>query len=131
MMVAISGPWLSSAKWPASSKWISASGTSRLETRTIPIVFAGVGDPVANGVVARLDRPGGNVTGFGSVEPSFGGKWLELLSEIGPGLKRAAFMFNPDTSIPPTFIPSFETAARSLKVEPIIAPVHSVARQSG
>jgi putative ABC transport system substrate-binding protein len=54
-----------------------------------------------------------------------GGKWLELLSEIAPGLKRAAIMFNPDTSTASAFLPSFETAARSLKVVPITAPVHS------
>ena len=57
-------------------------------------------------------------------EPSLGGKWLQLLSEIAPGLNQVAIMFNPDTTAP-TFIPSFETAARSLKVAPIIAPVHS------
>ena len=67
------------------------------ETRTIPIVFADVGDPVASGIVARLDRPSGNTTGFAILEASLGGKWLELLSEIAPGLKRAAIMFNPDT----------------------------------
>jgi putative ABC transport system substrate-binding protein len=95
------------------------------ETRTIPTVFANVGDPVASGLVPRLDRPGGNVTGFANLEPSFGGKWLELLSEIAPGLKRAAFMFNPDFPAASVHMPSFETAARSLKVEPIIAHVHS------
>jgi putative ABC transport system substrate-binding protein len=95
------------------------------ETRTIPIVFVNVGDPVVNGVVARLDRPGANVTGFGFVEPSFAGKWLEVLSEIAPGLKRAAIMFNPDTNIISTWMPSFETAARALKVVLIPAPVHS------
>ena len=58
------------------------------ETRTIPIVFAAVAEPVASGIVARLDRPGGNITGFANFEPSMGGKWLELLSEIVPGLKR-------------------------------------------
>ena len=68
------------------------------ETRTIPIVFANVGDPVASGIVARLDRPSGNITGFANLEASLGGKWLELLSEIAPGLKRAAIMFNPDTA---------------------------------
>jgi putative ABC transport system substrate-binding protein len=94
------------------------------ETRTIPIVFAGVGDPVASGIVPRLDRPGGNVTGFASREASLGGKWLELLSEIAPGLKRAAIMFNPDTAPESSFMPSFERAARSLKVAPITAPVH-------
>ena len=66
------------------------------ETRTIPIVFGSVSDPVASGIVARLDHPAGNITGFVSLEASLGGKWLELLSEIAPGLKRAAIMFNPD-----------------------------------
>jgi putative tryptophan/tyrosine transport system substrate-binding protein len=96
------------------------------ETRTIPIVFASLGDPVASGIVARLDRPSGNVTGFADLEGSLGGKWLELLSEIAPGLKRVAFMFNPDTGAPASlYNPSLETAARSLKVKPIIATVHS------
>jgi putative ABC transport system substrate-binding protein len=95
------------------------------ETRTIPIVMAGVGDPVASGIVARLNQPGGNVTGFAGSEASLAGKWLELLSEIAPRLKRAAIMFNPDTSPSSAFMPSFETAARSLKVDPIIARVHS------
>jgi putative ABC transport system substrate-binding protein len=93
------------------------------ETRTIPIVFAAVADPVASGIVARLDRPSGNITGLANYEASLGG-WLELLSEIAPGLKRAAIMFNPDTAPVSTFVPSFEAAARSLKVEAIIAPVH-------
>jgi putative ABC transport system substrate-binding protein len=57
-------------------------------------------DPVASGIVARLDRPGGNITGSANMEASLGGKWLELLAEIAPGLKRAAIMFNPDTSLP-------------------------------
>src|SRR6516162_7590320 len=57
------------------------------ETRTIPIVFEGVGDPVASGIVSRLDRPGGNLTGFALFEPSLGGKCLELLFEFAPGLK--------------------------------------------
>jgi putative ABC transport system substrate-binding protein len=94
-------------------------------TRTIPVVFVGGGDPVASGLVARLDQPGGNITGFANWEPSMGGKWLELLSEITPGLKRVATMFNPDTANGSAFMPSLETAARSLKVVPIIAPVHS------
>jgi putative ABC transport system substrate-binding protein len=84
-----------------------------------------VSDPVASSIVARLDRPSGNLTGFAGFEASLGGKWLELLSEIAPGLKRAAIMFNPGTAPVSAFVPSFETAVRSLKVEPIIAPVHS------
>jgi putative ABC transport system substrate-binding protein len=96
------------------------------ETRTIPIVFASLGDPVVSGIVARLDRPSGNVTGFALYEATLAGKWLELLSEIAPRLKRAAIMFNPDINVPvSTFMPSFETAARSLKVVPITAPVRS------
>src|SRR6516164_6267955 len=94
------------------------------ETRTIPIVFTGLADPVAIGIVPRLDRPGGNVTGFALNEATLGGKWLELLSEIAPGLKRAAIMFNPDTAPASAYMPSCETAAAALNVEPIIARVH-------
>jgi putative ABC transport system substrate-binding protein len=94
-------------------------------TRTMPIVFANVADPVASGLVPRLDRPGGNVTGFATNEASLGGKWLELLSEIALGLRRAAIMFNPDTAPASAFMPSLEMAARSLKVAPIVAHVHS------
>ena len=67
---------------------IAATIALQRETRTIPIVFAGASDPVASGVVARLNRPGGNITGFVTVENTLAGKWLELLSEITPGLKR-------------------------------------------
>jgi putative ABC transport system substrate-binding protein len=112
---------------------IATNGTSATvalqgETRTIPIVFANVTDPVAQRIVARLDRPSGNITGFADIEGALGGKWVELLSEIAPGLKRAAIMFNPDTSpisYMSTLMPSFETAARSLKVALITAPVRS------
>jgi putative ABC transport system substrate-binding protein len=103
-----------------------ATAALQQQTRAIPIVFVGVADPVASGIVARLDRPGGNVTGFANYEATLGGKWLELLSEIAPGLKRAAIMFNPDIFNPVSvYMPSFETAARSLKAVPITAPVHS------
>jgi putative ABC transport system substrate-binding protein len=96
------------------------------ETRTIPIVFTNLGDPVASGIVVRLNQPGENITGFANVEAPLGAKWLELLSEIVPGLKRATIMGNPDTSSAWTYMqPSLETAARSLKVEAITAPVHS------
>jgi putative ABC transport system substrate-binding protein len=94
------------------------------ETRTIPIVFAGMADPVASGIVARLNRPGGNITGLAIYEASLGGKWLQLLSEIVPGLKRAAIMFNPDTAPVSAYMPSLETGARSLKIALITAPVH-------
>ena len=109
---------------------ILADGTTattalQRETPTIPIVFWGVSDPVASGIVARLDRPHGNITGFASWEASLGSKWLELLSEIAPGLKRAAIMFNPDTAPISVYMPSLETAARSLNVVLITAPVQS------
>jgi putative tryptophan/tyrosine transport system substrate-binding protein len=94
------------------------------ETRTIPIVFLGLSDPVASGMVERVNQPGGNITGCALFEPSLGGKWLELLSGIAPGLKRAAIMFNPALPVS-VFMPSLETAARSLNVVPIVAPVHS------
>jgi putative ABC transport system substrate-binding protein len=86
------------------------------ETRTIPIVFAGVADPVASGIVPGLNQPSGNITGFANLEATLGGKWLELLSEIAPGLKRAAIMFNPDTTPASTFMPSLETAAHLVRL---------------
>jgi putative tryptophan/tyrosine transport system substrate-binding protein len=106
-----------------------ATAALQRETRTIPIVFAVVSDPVGVGFVASLQRPGGNLTGFIHMEASLGGKWLELLTEIAPGVKRATIMFNPDTApyARSYYLPSFEAAARSLKVAPIVAPVHSEA----
>jgi putative ABC transport system substrate-binding protein len=96
---------------------IVTSGTAptvavQRETRTIPIVFAFTSDPVASGLVPRLDRPSGNVTGFANFEATLGGKWLELLSEIAPAFKRAAIMFNPDLPAALLYRPSIETAAR-------------------
>jgi putative ABC transport system substrate-binding protein len=84
-----------------------------------------VGDRVGSGFVAALNRPGGNITGFGLLEPTLGGKWLELLWEIAPGLKRAATLFNPDAVAASAYMPSLETAARSLKLTPITALVHT------
>jgi putative tryptophan/tyrosine transport system substrate-binding protein len=98
------------------------------ETSTIPIVFAVVADPIGSGFVASLPRPGGNITGFGSLdEGSMASKWLELLTGIAPNVKRAVMMFNPDTApyIKSYALPSFETAARSLKVASVAAPVHN------
>jgi putative ABC transport system substrate-binding protein len=92
------------------------------ETRTIPIVFATLRDPVASGIVVRLDRPSGNVTGFASLESSLAGKWLELLSEIAPGLKRASLMFNPDRDPTSVYMPAFEAAARSLRWRQSLRP---------
>jgi putative tryptophan/tyrosine transport system substrate-binding protein len=97
------------------------------ETRTIPIVFVIVDDPVGDRFVVSLPRPGGNITGFIELEAAMAGKWVELLTKIAPGVKRVGIMFNPDTAAGggSYFIPSFESGARSLKVEPIVTPVHS------
>jgi putative ABC transport system substrate-binding protein len=97
------------------------------ETRTIPIVFVTVSDPVGAGFIAGLGRPGGNITGFINLDPAMGGKWLELLTETAPGLKRVAAMFNPDTApyVGSYYLPAFEAAARLLRVTPITAPVHN------
>jgi putative tryptophan/tyrosine transport system substrate-binding protein len=96
-------------------------------TRTIPVVMAAVSDPVGDGFVPSLSRPGGNITGFINIESSMGGKWLELVNEIAPRVRRAAIMFNPDTA--PArgayFLDSFETAAQTLAIEPIKAAVRS------
>jgi putative ABC transport system substrate-binding protein len=97
------------------------------ETRTIPIVFTIVSDPVGSGFVSGLSRPGGNITGFSTQEPSMGGKWVELLTEITPGRRRVAAIFNPETApyVRAYYLPRFEAAARSLKLEPIVVPVRS------
>jgi putative tryptophan/tyrosine transport system substrate-binding protein len=99
------------------------------EMRTIPNVFVLVDDPVGEGFIKSVSRPGGNITGFIADEASMGGKWLELLTEIAPDVSRAAMIFNPDTGPGggSFFRPSFEAAARLLKVTPIVSPVHSEA----
>ena len=94
------------------------------QTRTIPIVFALVSDPVGSGFVASLARPGGNVTGFTNFEGSMGGKWLELLKEIAPRVSRVAFLFNPATATyAEVYLNPFKAAAASFAVQAIAAPV--------
>jgi putative ABC transport system substrate-binding protein len=74
-------------------------GTLALQraTRTVPIVFAIVSEPVTQGIVSSLANPGGNITGFSYMEPTIGAKWLELLKEMAPSITRVGFMFNPDS----------------------------------
>jgi putative ABC transport system substrate-binding protein len=94
------------------------------ETHTIPIVFAIVADPIGNGFVASLAKPGGNMTGFAALDPTMGGKWIELLKEIAPRTVRVALLFNPATAMPFQFMmPSIETAASSFAIEVRAAPV--------
>jgi len=97
------------------------------ETRTIPIVFVTVSDPVGDGFVAGLPHPGGNITGFLTSESAITAKMFELLAEIAPGLKRVAILFNPDTAPGggTYYFREFESAVRSNNVEPIAARAHS------
>ena len=97
------------------------------QTRTIPIIFANVADPVGSGFVASFPRPGGNVTGFIDLEPTMTGKWLELLKEIAPSVGRVALLFNPATApYAEYYLNPFKTAAASLAVEAIGAPVRDM-----
>jgi putative tryptophan/tyrosine transport system substrate-binding protein len=96
------------------------------ETRTIPIVFATVADPIGSGFAANFAHPGGNITGFAAVDSAMGGKWLELLKEIAPRTERVALLFNPVTAVPVQFfMPSIQAAASSLAVQASAAPVHA------
>jgi putative ABC transport system substrate-binding protein len=98
------------------------------QTRTIPIVFAMISDPVGSGFVASLSRPGGHVTGFATLEGTLGGKWLELLKEIAPRVARVVVPFNPTTA-PDNgeyYLDPMKTAAASFKVEVIAVPVHDI-----
>jgi putative ABC transport system substrate-binding protein len=96
-------------------------------TSTIPIVFVAVSDPVGDGLVASLVRPGGNITGFSNFEPGLGGKWVGLLKEVVPRLAKVAILFNPDTAPHSVFLQPLQTAAVSLAIEPIPLRVRSPA----
>jgi len=94
------------------------------ETKTIPIVFVTVSDPIGSGLATSLTHPDGNVTGFTFVESSMGGKWVELLKEIAPRIVRVALLFNPATAPPLQFyMPSIQAAAISFAIEVSAAPV--------
>jgi putative tryptophan/tyrosine transport system substrate-binding protein len=97
-------------------------------TRTIPIVFVNVSEPIGSGFVESLARPSGNITGFSNFEPSMGGKWVELLKEIAPHVARIAHISKPDTSPQGrAYLPSLEGAARSLGVQLLAIPVRDSA----
>jgi putative tryptophan/tyrosine transport system substrate-binding protein len=97
------------------------------ETRTIPIVFANVADPVGSGLVPSLAKPDGNVTGFTAVEYAIVGKWLELLKEIAPGVERVALIGDPDLVFTKSFQRGLETVAASFGVKPVAAEVRDAA----
>ena len=100
-------------------------------TQTIPIVFAGLADPVGDGIVASLSKPGANITGFSSFDAALGGKWLQLLKEISPNLVRVAIVFNPDTAPHSLFLPELEVAARSAGLRLVRAAVRDTAAIEG
>jgi putative ABC transport system substrate-binding protein len=95
----------------------------RRQTRIVPIVFALLGDPVDTGVVASLARPGGNITGFMSVEPAMGGKWLELLKEIAPGVDRVLVMVNDGNEANQSALRAVQAAAPYFGVQVLPAAV--------
>jgi putative ABC transport system substrate-binding protein len=95
-------------------------------TRTIPIVFVAISEPVANGFVASLAHPSGNATGFTNLEPGFGAKWLGLLKEIAPRVSRVALIFNPTTAVIDLFFRSVEAATSQFAVEIVKSQVRSV-----
>ena len=99
------------------------------ETRTIPIVFVQVTDPIKSGFVASLAKPGGNASGLVDLEPSLAGKWVDLLKQIAPGLARVHCIFNPETAPGggSYYLSPLEAAATSLGVEPMAVPVRDAA----
>ena len=96
-------------------------------TRTVPIVFVAVSDPIGTGFVESFSHPGGNVTGFTNFEPTMGGKWVELIREIAPSVQRVAMLFNPATANAGAsggvYLQSMKTAASVLGVELTVSPV--------
>jgi putative ABC transport system substrate-binding protein len=98
------------------------------ETRTIPIIFVLVSDPVGQGFIKSLSHPGANITGFTNFEFSMMGKWLEILKEIAPNTRRVAIMFNPETApYSQYYLPQFKVAASLIAVKAMTASVHNYA----
>jgi putative ABC transport system substrate-binding protein len=109
---------------------LMAAGTSAVvalqhETRSIPIVFANVADPVGQGIIASLAKPGSNTTGFGAFEFSIAGKWVQAIKEIAPSVIQIGVIVNPETGpFYQSFLPFVETASRQLGVKQIVIPIH-------
>jgi putative tryptophan/tyrosine transport system substrate-binding protein len=117
-LVALQPDFILTSSTPATAAMVQ-------QTRTIPIIFVMVSDPVGSSFVASLSRPGGNVTGFTAIEGSLGDKWVELLKEIAPQVARVALLFNPAmATYAEYYLHPFKVAAASLGVEAIVAPVH-------
>jgi putative ABC transport system substrate-binding protein len=96
-------------------------------TKTIPVVFVSIPDPVILGLVGNYSQPGGNVTGFTNFEPSMGGKWVELLKDLDPRIRRVALLFNPDSAPAggKVYLPSMKASSAALGIEAIEAAVRN------
>jgi putative ABC transport system substrate-binding protein len=94
-------------------------------TRIIPIIFTQVSDPVATGFVSAMVRPGGNITGFQNFGPEIGGKWLGLLKEAAPAVRRVAVLHNPHSAANVAFLRGTEAVARSVGVHVTAAPLRN------
>jgi putative ABC transport system substrate-binding protein len=101
-------------------------GAFRDQTTTVPIIFARVSNPVEQGFVKSLAKPGGNITGFSNFEPAMAGKWLQTLKDVAPSIERVALMANPYTSALDNYFSSVATPSRALAVEPIRAPIQNL-----
>jgi putative ABC transport system substrate-binding protein len=109
-----------------------ATAALRAAGATMPIVFVSVSDPIGNGFVASLARPGANITGFTNFEPAIGGKWIELLKELAPGVARVAMLYNRDTAsggdTGGVYLEAAERAACTLGLRLIPFPVQDPGR---
>ncbi len=104
-----------------------AAAALKQATRTIPVIFAQVSDPVGERVVDSLARPGGNITGFQNFEVAIGGKWLQLLKEIAPGVRRVAVVYNQNIAANVAFLHAAEAASGSLDIKIIAIDLHEAA----
>jgi putative ABC transport system substrate-binding protein len=104
-----------------------ATNAVRQITRNVPILFVAVSDPIGTGLVESFSRPGGNITGFTNFEATMGSKWVELLREVAPSVKRVAMLFNPTTANAGAsggvYLPSVKAAAGVLGLELVVSPV--------
>jgi putative ABC transport system substrate-binding protein len=112
-----------------------ATNAVRQATRSVPVLFVAVSDPIGTGFVASFSRPGGNITGFTNFEATMGGKWLELIRDIAPSVKRVAMLYNPATANAGAsggvYLPSMKAAADVLGIELSVSPVNDPAEIDG
>jgi putative tryptophan/tyrosine transport system substrate-binding protein len=109
------------------AQWTPGAAAVQRESRTLPIVFVNVSDPIGSGFVASLARPGGNLTGFLLYEEGVTGKWLAMLKEIAPGLSRAALIANPRRTPYDYFVRSAKFVAPSLAIDLAPSPIENAA----